>query len=120
MKRRRHFLGRHDSHVVRQTGVERAHEDIGGEDAAQREAGHLPEGVDAGIGPARAGHGHFVLVELAQRVLEQSLNGGAGGLPLPADKAAAVIRDGDLEGWHCESGSQTSVSARPACILPLA
>ena len=40
---------------------------------------------------------HVAVVELAKRVLEQALDGRAGGLPLPADKPAAVIRKGDLE-----------------------
>ena len=75
MKRRRHFLGRDDSHLVRQAGVQRAPEDIGGDDAAQGKAGHLAERVDAGIGSPRARNGHLGFVELPERLFDQPLNG---------------------------------------------
>src|SRR5262249_44115450 len=73
---------------------------LGGDGALQRERRDLTERVDAGVGAARADHGHIAIVERARRVFEQTLNRRAGRLPLPADEVGAVVGDRHPEAGH--------------------
>jgi hypothetical protein len=47
--------------------------------------------VHAAVGPARAGHVHWLAGDLGEGRLERVLHRAAAGLGLPAEKAAAVV-----------------------------
>jgi hypothetical protein len=114
VKRRRNLLGRADANLRRQLRVEQALDDSRRDVVAdEHEAGDLSEGVDAGIRPAGAGHGHLAIVEIAQRVFDQSLNGCAAGLPLPAEERSTVIRDRDSVARHCRTAEWQNGRIRP-------
>src|SRR5437660_12082115 len=90
----------------RKTHVHRAHQRVGRDRAFEREARDLAERVNAGVGSAGAHDGDVALVELAQRLLEQTLNGDARRLTLPADEVGAVVRNRDFAGRH-QRGHET-------------
>ena len=62
----------------------------------QPHRGHHGPGVDAGIGTPRADHIHRCAVQLFQHALQLALDRLPVRLALPAEKAGAVIGDGQL------------------------
>ena len=62
--------------------------------------GDLAEGMDAGIGAAGALDRDRLAREGGDRLLDRLLHRAAVLLPLPADKGAAVIFDGQLVARH--------------------
>ena len=60
----------------------------------QVEMRHLAQGMDAGIGAARAGDRDALAGEFFDGRFQRGLHRGAFGLALPADERAAVILDG--------------------------
>src|SRR6267142_5839682 len=71
--------------------------------AVELQGGHLPPGVYARIGPARARHPYRSTVEPRDPLLELVLHAASIGLHLPPDEVRAVVLEGELEGGHFES-----------------
>src|SRR4029079_2108134 len=104
--------GRYDAHRVRQSAVDGTNQGIGSDRARERKAGDLAKRVDAGIRASCASHRDVALIQLAQRVLEKTLDGRARRLALPADKRGAVVGDDDLECRHVARESRFITKTR--------
>jgi hypothetical protein len=65
----------------------------------------LAEGVDAGVGAAGAADHHRLAGERQRGLLDRLLDGPPVLLPLPTDKRAAIIFDGELVARHADQSS---------------
>jgi hypothetical protein len=61
------------------------------------EAGDLPQGVDAGVGPAGPHHRYRGADQPPQSLLEAALDGGESRLRLPAMVGGPIVLQGELE-----------------------
>ena len=89
----------HD-HVARQVVGDRPLQHVGGQLAAGGEAHHLPQSVDAGIGPSTGQHpdrfaGHFF-----DRRFKRPLQRLGVRLRLPAGVVRPVVRQSQLDRAH--------------------
>ena len=66
----------------------------------QVEMRHLPQGMDTGIGAARARDGDAFARQLFDGGFQRRLHRGPLGLTLPAHKGAAVIFEGEAIARH--------------------
>ena len=98
---------RDDADVDGQHGVQSALERRHVMRGARPHACDLPEGVDAGVGPARTVHRQRTALERRQRLLEQPLNRHAFGLTLPANVVRSVVFDGQLQRARCTAVFRT-------------
>ena len=98
-----------------QGSVESADE-IGGRDRSfEREAGDLPEGVDAGVGAAGALRQDGFASDVADGMGEGSLDSREGGLDLPAVVVRAIVRQGEFPEKHERVRKVTRWMRRGAC-----
>ena len=90
-----------DRHVRGQHTVERPQQARGVEPGLDPHAGHLPPGVDAGVGSPGSGHPHAAPRHPRERVLQTPLDGApAAGLDLPALERGPVVLEREAEGRH--------------------
>jgi hypothetical protein len=110
----RRFLGRHHRDRRRQEAVQPHAKSVERDGRLGHEAGHLPERVDAGVGPRRAHHRHRPAGHLRQRLLEVLLHRRPVVLPLPAAQVGAVVLDDALDRSRHDTGELTAKSAKSA------
>ena len=110
MEAGRRLLEAEDSDVLGQDGVEGPEQDRVGEGEGAPEAGHLAEGVDAGVGPSGAVDGDLFPGHPEQGLLQDALDGAVAGLALPAAEVRAVVAEDDAIGLHVRAGSPSSAS----------
>ena len=93
------FLAFHDADGGRELAIKGGNpvEGVHGEIVRSIEVGHLAEGVDAGIGAARAVNTDGFLGDGGDGFLNAFLNGVGIGLDLPAAEGCAVIGNGEFE-----------------------
>ena len=94
------LFDRQHADVGRQDRVQRSGERRGGQRRGEADRRHLAKRVHTGVGPARAMNHDIRSLNRCERVFQQSLNRGAGGLTLPADVVRAVVLQRDLQGAH--------------------
>ena len=121
---RRRLLEGEDPDVLGQDGVERPQEDSVGQLEGAAKAGHLAQGVDAGVRPARAVDDGPLLGDLPDRLLEDALDGPAVGLALPAAEIRAVVAEDELVVLHLtrrapRGPARTASSGVVAATMPL-
>jgi len=88
-------LEAHHGHVARQVGVERQAQLLVGDRRAGVGVRHHGERVHASVGAPGGQHAAVLAGQPRERLLEGRLHGAlAGGLPLPAEEAAAVVLEG--------------------------
>ncbi len=104
MKASRRVLDRRDAYIGRQARIEAPVNGSHIVPGCDLRAGDLTEGVYAGIRPAGAMHRHRRTIEPRERLLEQSLDRFAVGLPLPPDEARAVVGDSKLQNARGPTG----------------
>ncbi len=96
-------VGGEDADAGGEGPVECAEEVFGGDVGVEREGGDLGEGVDPGVGAARALREDGLSGEMVDCGGECALDGGVVGLHLPAVVEGAVVAEGELE-VHRDSG----------------
>ena len=84
------------AHVGRQDGVERATKRMFVETSLERDARHLRDGMNAGVGAPRPVHGNGFSLDRLEGGFKKSLDGAAGCLPLPANVVGAVVLNNEL------------------------
>src|SRR5208337_423911 len=72
------------------------------------EMNHLPERVDARVGPAAGGRRRPSLGQHKDGILERLLNGPEPGLALPAVEVSAIVTEDQLDVPHDPDGSPTA------------
>ena len=93
-----------DSYGGRESAIEGAGQVFCRDGGLKGKAGHLGEGVDAGVGAAGTlGEGRFA-GDAAQGGLQLALDGGFTGLNLPAPELGAVVGQGELPGLQAGCG----------------
>ena len=99
-----HRFGFGDTNRWGEGAIERAEQVLGRNGSAESEASDLGQGVDAGVGAARAlGQWRFSR-DAAERSLQLALDGREAGLHLPALKVGAVVGEGKLPGLEAGIG----------------
>jgi hypothetical protein len=97
VKVRGRILDAQDADVHREPEIERSAKRGLRQIGVDPDAGHLPERVHAGIGPARPRHGRRRTGDGLERTLDQLLDRNAARLPLPADVVRAVVLKNQLQ-----------------------
>ncbi len=91
MKVRRHFVHSANAHRKGQRVVQGLLQVAARNTAGCQKIGHLSGGMRAGVGATRTVKNNLFIQDHFQALLEQPLNGGPIGLPLPAKEVGAVI-----------------------------
>ena len=98
----------HDPDGDGESAVEGALEVFGRDGCLQGKAGHLRQGMHAGVGAAGALGKRRFARDAAEGGLQFSLDGGLAGLNLPAAVIGAVVGEGELPGaeigWRLRLG----------------
>ena len=94
---RRRLAGLEDADRGGEQGVERAPQRRRGHGRGDGQARHLPEGVDAGIGPARPHDLHALAQDALAGLHQESLDRRAVGLGLPAGEVRAIVGQGEAK-----------------------
>src|ERR1700745_2753699 len=71
--------------------------------------------MDTGVSAAGADDRYRPAVELAQRILEETLDRCARRLSLPADEPRSVIRERDLEAGHASTARDPGFTTGSPC-----
>ena len=104
MKIGRDFAHVEHGDIVRQHGVQRFLQNCSATSRLGAEAGHLAQGVDAGVGPSAGREPHLFSGDLLEGRFERYLDRFAIRLDLPAEIVGAVVSDGEFERSHGENG----------------
>ena len=107
-------IGLQHADAVGKAGIQRSHEAWSVDRTPEGEAGDLAERVDARVSTSSAGHNDFAVIEPCQRLLQQTLNRHARGLPLPSNEGGAVVGQRDLE-CHRGAGREPGFTIGTPC-----
>ena len=91
-----HDFGFKDTDGGRQSAIESAEEVLRRDAGVENEAGHLGEGVDAGVSAAGALGKGALAGDAGEGVGERALDGRASGLDLPAVEGGPVVGEGQF------------------------
>ena len=101
------FFADDDADRGRKKGVEGTLEFFGREKRSCFEMANLTEGVDAGVGAARAVHDDSFLGDFARGGVNFALDRWEAGLELPTVEVSSLVGDGEFDVSHAQQDYRT-------------